>query len=446
MNTITSKTYNKIIDIIKNNVNMVIDEISELENILENLPKNKVVCINNSFFYRKDFVKTSKNSKYLCFSKEDNKVKVFIGKLQNDIKKDWVAFDSKQISKIDLELAVRRELKVIGDIVFILIGNLEEVSSEVELEFRKAKRLKYDPSIKEEIYIEEIDKKGNFNCIVNSLVYSERLLENIGREILKALNEEFNEDNKKNIRNKVTKAFDKLVKKAHIKLVLPGSREDSDFSNSLISKMILSFESQLQKYENSLNKYFYSKKKEEKERGLIELLRLSYSFADDSIKLLKLLVTITDLKPLILWCTLFDFYKLKEEFSKIPFILKGNQKKPSLKDYREIVASVRNFAFHRFFLIDKPIEADLTNIKLNAKRLRFFGYHSGNKKTTRNLEYQDQEIVEALQEFTTTTKSDISDDFWEKNLNIMKSMENLLKSMEEILWVVFEMRYQISEN
>ena len=446
MNTIASKTYNKIMDIIKNNVNMVIDEIPELKSMLENLPKNKVVCINNSFFYRREFVKTTKNSKYLCFSKEDSKVTVFVGKLQSDIKKDWRLFDSKQISKIDLERAIRSEIKVIGDIVFILIGSLEEeISCEVELEFKKAKKLKYYPSIKEKVYIEEIDEKGNFNCIINSLVYSEELLESIAVKILNELNEEINEDNKQNIRKKVTKAFDELIKKAHIKLVLPGSCSDSGFSNSLINKIILSFESQLQKYESSLNKYFNSKDEEEKERGLIELLRLSYSFADDSIKLLKLLVTITDLKPLILWCTLFDFYKLKDEFSKIPFILKGNQKKPSLKDYREIVASVRNFAFHRFFLIDKPIEADLTDIKLNAKRLRFFGYHNKNKRTTRNLEYQDQEIVEALQEFTTTTKSDISDDFWEKNLNIMKSMKDLLKSIEKILWIIFEMRCQMYE-
>lgn len=446
MNTITSKTYNKIEDIIKNNVNMVIDETSELKNTLEKLPKNKVVCINNSFFYRKDFVKTSKNSKYLCFSKENNVVKVFVSELQNDIKKDWTVFDSEQISKIDLERAVRSELKVIGDIVFILIGNLEEVSSEIELEFKKAKKLKYFPSFREEVYVEKIDEKGNFDCIINSLVYSEELLEKIVKKILEELNEEIDEDNKQNIRKKVTKAFDKLVKKTYTKLVLPESRNDWSFSNSLINKIILSFDSQLQKYEKSLNKYFYSKSEEEKERGLIELLRLSYSFADDSIKLLKLLVTITDLKPLILWCTLFDFYKLKEELTNIPFILKGNQKKPSLKDYREIVASVRNFAFHRFFLIDKPIEADLTNIKLNAKRLRFFGYHSENKRATGNLEYQDQEIIEALQEFTTTVKSNISDDFWEKNLNIIKNMENLLKSMEKVLWIIFEIRYQMLKN
>jgi len=84
-----------------------------------------------------------------------------------------------------------------------------------------------------------------------------------------------------------------------------------------------------------------------------EVLRISYNFANDVLPYLRLVISICDLKPVILWTTIGEHYLLSEAFRNLPW---GRSKyKESLKGYRDTVANARNKAFHDIFPFQKAL-------------------------------------------------------------------------------------------
>jgi hypothetical protein len=332
--------YDEIKNIILDKMGKLITEFSNeieknIKSKIKNIPKDKVICINNSFLNRKGFVSTTKNKKYLCFSNMDNgeEKNIFIGTLSKEMKTDFKVFKKEDFSEIIIlneeskvktekrtwEEFVKEEIENIGDLIFVLIGALKDVPCEVNLNnTKKIKKIKYDPLYQ----ISKVDD-GTSCYAINSLIYSEEIID----EILKIESaDEENTSNEENIKKAVLKGFEELVEKAHFRIDFLNSFDNIPNSNSLIKKMIMSFKKQKEKYILNLENYKSGSKKEE---ALIELMRLSYAFADDAIKLLKVLVTIMDLKPLILWMLNYEFFSLIAKLKKIPYILERKERIPS---------------------------------------------------------------------------------------------------------------------
>lgn len=95
-------------------------------------------------------------------------------------------------------------------------------------------------------------------------------------------------------------------------------------------------------------------------------MRVAYNFSDDAIKVLELLVSVADLKAVLLWCTIKEHFDVAEAFRNLPWT--KSRKKASLDRYREIIGGVRNRAFHNLLALDRTVEANLEGIQIAAKR------------------------------------------------------------------------------
>lgn len=55
------------------------------------------------------------------------------------------------------------------------------------------------------------------------------------------------------------------------------------------------------------------------------------------------------------------------------------------------------------------------------------------KKSSAGVEYEDQEIVELLTDFTRAPQTSVPLTFWRRNTEVMRSLERLLKATGEAL-------------
>jgi hypothetical protein len=74
------------------------------------------------------------------------------------------------------------------------------------------------------------------------------------------------------------------------------------------------------------------------------------------------------------------------------------QQKPSLDGYEEIIAGARNHAFHSLFGFKHSLEVDVSTLAMKARRLRLFRPFAQRKEWS--LEFEDQEIIDLLTQFT----------------------------------------------
>jgi len=141
--------------------------------------------------------------------------------------------------------------------------------------------------------------------------------------------------------------------------------------------------------------------------------------------LLKLLISVCDLKPIILWLTFNSHYHLTESIRALPW---SKQKtKPSITKYVETIKKARNRSFHRLIPFSKSFLVYLPDDSIKNVRLRIFSEYGQSKKSNR-LEYEDKELIDVLMEFTRTSEEIVPQDFWGKNLSVL---ENTVKLIDE---------------
>jgi len=217
-------------------------------------------------------------------------------------------------------------------------------------------------------------------------------------------------------------AFQKLREEArkHLDLPTPGATKPKP-SVTLLSQFQTSATEQRQQYNRALNEY--GKGEAGADTHLRDAMRIAYNFSDDAITVLKLLVSVADLKAVLLWCTIKERFNVAEAFRNLPWT--KSRKKPSLKDYREIIGGVRNRAFHNLLALDRTVEASLDGVQVGAKRLTLFPPY-GRRKNHIPFEYEDREMVEVLSELTRAPEATVPLEFWKKNEVVMERFESSL--------------------
>ena len=392
----------------------------------EHAQDGDIVIINNSFIYRKPMIKTSKNTKYLCLKVKGSildKANVYVVQ-PKDFDDDFKRFskDSLNLPVFEpLEQAIQTEMNRIGRFVLLLIGELKENPASVSLNHRYATELKFAPSAESNTIVPALDNRGKI-IIINNLTDPESvwnsLKPNLENELLPSLEKVF------------VDAFEKLQDEARLKLMLP-TKNSRKTNNSFIGRLHKSVFDQRRVYESILKK---SKNNGGvSDRYLREIMRIAYNFSDDAIDILKLLVSISDIKAILLWCTIKEHFDVAVAFHNLPWT-KSN-KKPSLERYREIISGARNQAFHNLLRFDRTIEADLEGVDMKARRLTMLQPY-GLRNTGVTFDYDDREIVEILTDLTRAKLASVPFNFWLKNIAVMKSFENLLKHTEDALWVL----------
>ena len=387
-----------------------------------------LAAINNSFIYR-DLVKTTKNAQYLCVSLKDRKVVPNSASVANpqSFNNDFKFFKSS--SKVmpetqPIDAALQSELGGLGQLVFVLIGEIEDVISEVEIDHSYAHILRFDPKQKETARIVPagVDQKS---IIVNQLVDPEAAWNEVEAAVQKDI-----PDDAAAFQSAFSVAFDKLQEQAQSRLLLPTS-EAAKSRSSFLSRVRGSVNEQRRLYGEALHR---AQRARANHTGhLNEVLRIAYNFADDAIKVLTLLISVCDLKGIVSWCTLPQHFELAEAFRALPWAkITG---KPSLKLYQEVVNGARNRAFHNLLGFDRSLFSDLTGVTIKARSLTLLPAHTRRKGHV-PFDYEDRELVEVLSQLTLAPETAVSMEFWKRNADVMAKFGELLDATEAALWLL----------
>lgn len=387
-----------------------------------------LIGINNSFIYR-DLVETTKNDQYLCVSLKDSKAQsdyISVAKPPT-FNPDFKFF--KSASKVmpetrPLETALQGELASVGQLVFVLIGEIEDVISDVEIDHTYAHLLRFDPKQKKTASVSPIDDSQR--CVaINELVDPEAVWTEIEATVRGEIGDET-----EGFQAAFSVAFGKLQQQAQSHLLLPSTDAPKSHS-SFLGRVRSSVKDQRRLYEDALRKS--QRAQTSQASHLNEVLRIAYNFADDAIKVLTLLVSVCDLKGIVLWCTLRQHFELAEAFRALPWTrIKG---KASLKGYQEVINGARNRAFHNLLGFDRSLFSDLTGVTIKARSLTLLPSH-GRRKAHVPFDYEDRELVQVLSQLTLAPETAVSMEFWKRNTEVMAKFEELLDATEAALWLL----------
>lgn len=391
------------------------------------------IVINNSTLLR-DLIKTNKSQKYIALVIKQNKPLDFVPQIVNypeNLRKindfDIISGKDKGFQNYKKELlpiAIEEEMGHFGRLVFLLIGYLDQSHIfEVQINHSQYKRLICQHNISNEIEIhnDEIHIKDIFDADYILDFYKRGYLkegEN-EQEILRGLKEPLDT------------AVKSLKEAAHILLVYP--KDEKNFSDSFLDRFIHFYNIQLQNYKDALEKL---DKNSLDATASNEILRISYTFREEMHRMLRLIFSICDLKPIIFWNTLKAQFALSDAFDALPFYKAKENEKLSLENYRSMIHGARNHAFHDVLDFNQDVKAVLNDVFFKAHTLRLFSEFASKKR--KNLfDFEDREIVEILTEFTRTGEKYVPMDFWHKNYLVLVAFSNLVSAVADSLKQIF---------
>ena len=137
---------------------------------------------------------------------------------------------------------------------------------------------------------------------------------------------------------------------------------------------------------------------------------------------------------LVYWCTIKEHLALDTALQALPW---QDRSKASLRAYIKIVNDARNYAFHDLFPVVSGLNVELPDAALKKVRLRLFARH-GSKINRNEVQFEDQELVDLLMEFTRAGRRTTPPQFWEQNLATMQASLELLEATTDSLSVIRE--------
>lgn len=229
--------------------------------------------------------------------------------------------------------------------------------------------------------------------------------------------------NNKTLFDEIEISIKYLKKQARTIIEIP---ENNNFEDStLLSHLYKYIDSELKIYEEI---------KADIDLNMNEILRISYNFLGDGIRLLKLIGSICDLKPLILWGTIYYHFLQNQKLMDIPSLVPG--RKFDLKKYDRMIRDARNNRFHQMTDFKRTLQIELPEDAIKSTTLTIFSDFSdkgGNKLT-----YKDKEIVDVLTDFYRVEEIILPDDFWEKNYEVLKATNDIFKATSKILRILLQ--------
>lgn len=370
-----------------------------------------LLVFNNSFVFRD--VKTTKSSLYLACTSDGNGA-FSAPKVALDLKFN---IDFKRLPRalvaetalVSLREAARIQLDQLGNLAYFLIGHVDDsviqsvpLTTSGPFEF-----VTWNPKL-------------DVNCKVEgSTIYIRETSDedNLWQTLVKLVSAQINQED---FKQKFGEALDKLQDRATANLNLPRPGIDSAHGvTALICKIL---KSQKDEYANCVARLPDS-------QALNEVLRIAYNFASDATNYIRLIVSICDLKPIVLWGTIADHFVLSEKFKQLPWTRRN--RKPSLGNYESTIKDARNSAFHNLFPFRKSLSIHLPTDALGDTELRLFSEHS--KKKDNTLNYQDKPLVDVLVEFTRAREIRVAERFWRENISVMEATIALFESTDALL-------------
>ena len=381
-----------------------------------------LILLNNSFIFRQK-LKTIKSDLYLGIPVRTatelgvSNVVIVQGITFNTDFKFVELRGMKKLQTDEIQTAIDKELRRLGSIVMVLIGEvLDNVTTKAPIGHSLFSEVELDPTSTTALAIN--DKTIRINSTSDE--------EAIWSELEKVHGSDLPDD----LTEPLATALDHLRKDHYAILKLPG---ESTPSRPLLDSFVEALRQNAAKYRKAWNKC--------KGQGDVDpaefndLLRIAYNFATDAVLVIRLLVSICDLKPIVRWCTVDEWFHLAENFRKLPW--SKMKDKPSLDAYQQTVNNARNKAFHRLLPVDNTLRVELEGTKLGRITLRLFPeYVARNAEET--MDYEDRALVELLTDFTRVSEKSVSPQFWQKNLAVMEGTIELLSRTSSALKLLSE--------
>jgi len=378
------------------------------------------IGINNSFIFRED-LKTRKNAKFLCVSLKKGEQPSGEGAcLASNIKFNkkftYVSPKDKNAAYEEIDTALASALDSFGKIPLILIGTItDNVKVEAKVDHKLFARMIVDPAQKELVTVNDnvvfVREAQDEEAIWNALEEAARTAKIADPPLPLDLQQPF------------AKALGQLRSESYALVTLPHSRKGSA-ADGLLDDIVKVLDHQIGEYSSSLAKC--KKDPQKNAEDFNSVLRISYNFSSDATKILRLLISLCDLKPVLFWCTVAEWFALSECFQNLPW--SKSIAKPSLPAYQGMIGGARNRSFHNLFPFSKTLKVPLDGIPLGAISLTFFTEYSGRTNSNR-FEYQDQALIEAFTEFTRAGEKFVPFSFWVKNLEVMARTVELLRAI-----------------
>ncbi|MEX0806225.1 MAG: hypothetical protein WD688_23330 [Candidatus Binatia bacterium] len=370
-----------------------------------------LVMVNNSFVFRD--VKTNKAEDFITLRIDDKGNYTFPPVVSSGLK---INSDFKYLTPTSTLPAIRLlgdalvdQKQHLGELVFVLIGEIKDDLLEIaEVTHSDFDEICWDPKLNNAVKIYprsmEVGQVHDEDVIWECLM---KYFADAGVSVPDGL------------RQAVGTALDKLQEKAAAHLMLPEAGHSIE--ESITDKIVTVLKEQMKNYDIALSRVVESP---DDMSARNDILRLAYNFASDATGYLKLIVSVCDLKPMVLWGTLFHHYSLAEAFRLLPWTRSHN--KPSMKGYVETISDARNSAFHNLFPFKKSLNITLTGSSLAGAELRIFSEHG--KKKENVLSYRDKPLVDVLTEFTRARERQVTTRFWKQNFNVMEKTVELFEA------------------
>jgi hypothetical protein len=390
----------------------------------ETIGRDDIILINNSFLGRKQ-VKTNKNELYLAVTLDGHSL---------DFKHGWVAKGPKLTNGVfkrltrkakDLELsslmeATQAEVERLGELLFVLIGVPDDQArNEEPIANRDFHRLVWAQGATRAV--ELFPEEGTIqiaNVDDEPAIWGE--VERLASEASIQLSESF--------REALSTAVTAVQSSAVAAVTLPGAHPIS--GRTLTDRVVDALERQIGAYEAALNQL----KANPREIGpRMEIYRLAYTFASETMQYLSLLTSVGDLKPLVLWLTIDAHVQLDRAFAGLPWREAGQKATP--EGYRDAIADARNSAFHNALPFRSSLRVELPQGAIRDAKITLFGQYA---RKTNAFEYEDKALVEVLLQFTRARERQLPLSFWDANLEVMHAVKALFDGTSRTLRVLHQ--------
>jgi hypothetical protein len=379
-----------------------------------------LVVVNNSFTFRD--VETEKAGLYLA-ARFDAQARLVlppqIAVLPSKQNADFRRYSSRQATPPlqPLSTAIADQERKLGHVVFGLIGDVfDDRPVDVEFKVTPFDRIVLDPN-QSSVMID-----GSRIC-VHSTEDEDALWSSVTADPA-AARLAFDDS----ARSAFAEALDKLQGLATASLRLP--RRTSTLRGGIMESIVLSLRQHLAHYTTALGKHARAKTDDTRRVHFNELLRVAYAFAGDTSTVLRLVSSVCDLKPLILWATIGKHFRLSEALRDLPWA--RLKRKPSLKGYIDLIGDARNRAFHNVFPFEKALHFELPDGALTGAELRIFSEY-GSRAHGNELTFHDKELADVMLSFTRARRRPTPSLFWGKNASVMSAMIDLFAAIDETL-------------
>jgi hypothetical protein len=386
----------------------------------ESVNAGDLILINNSFVFRD--VKTTKADAFLSYRVTDDgrapEIVISRGVRFNVDFKRLAASSQNLPASQGLGEAMQSQMSELGHLVFLLIGEIDDTERiATEIGHAAFNEIVWDPTVTESCRVED-------DQIIVSRTDDEELL----WATVQAHYDTAGEPPPDGIREAFGVALDKLQDQAIARVRIPDPGDA--LSTGITDRVLTVLGEQRDEYASAIDEY--EQNGDQASSRLNDILRIAYNFSSDATGFLRLIVSLCDLKPIVLWGTIAEHHGLSEAFNALPW--SRSKRKPSVSNYQRTIADARNSAFHNLFPFRKSLSVPLPDAALGAPELRIFSEHA--KKSENQLMYRDKELVDVLLGFTRARERRVSLSFWKKNLAVMDAAILLFQRTNEFLKVL----------